>query len=111
MPTITHNTVILTIPIYRDEDDDLLNYMTEDDRVLPGDCYGPLIEAGKPVIADVVIRVDTTTDAEGFVDLDVRSIIFLMDCADGSQRALGLSPEIVSDLAEFFRDEIERAGT
>lgn len=140
MPTLTHNTVILTIPIYRDEDADLLNYSTEDDRVLPGDCYGPLVAAGRPVIADVVIRVGTTTDNDVSVDgctftnRDVLSIHYriptnhlILEAYDKCDNAgakeillraanlcepktVELSKKITSDLAEFFRYEIARAG-
>lgn len=113
MSTITHDTVILTIPIYRDEDADLLNYSTEDDRVLPGDCYEPLIAAGRPVNAEVFIRVDLTTDAEGFTDRDV-AIMYQLGASDsplaGFAVSLMLTKKITSDLAEFFRDEIARAG-
>lgn len=122
MSTLTHNTVILTIPIYRDGDDDQLNYMTEKgDRVLPGDCYGPLVASGKPVCADVVIRIIANTDNDASVDgctfteRDVLSIYFKIPGNPfykiPGQAIRILPPAVYGDLAEFFRDEIKRAGT
>lgn len=109
MSTLIRNTIALTIPIYRDEDDDLLNYSTEDGRVLPGDCYGPLIEAVRPVCADVVIHIDTTTDAEGFIDRDVAYVGFRVN---GNPLYVHKTDKsgVARELAEFFRDEIERVG-